>query len=99
MAETAEELVPDSWAPRDSWPRAIFPNDRRKGQQLVVTHREALVQANALVRIGRTLVVLKEPYQRWLAQQGARVLSYNIAPNRPENAQRRFGRARADSHA
>jgi hypothetical protein len=75
--------VPHSW-PVSNWPLTVYPNDNRKGHYLAREHAAALLQAGALVRIGRERVIIGEPYVRWLARQATRVPGYQIAPNRAD---------------
>jgi hypothetical protein len=84
----------ESWLV-NSWPDTDFPNGPVAGKNLVRQHRAELVKAGALVRVGRTLVILGTPYRAWLAQHTGRVFDYVIPPNRPEHASNRFGRQRA----
>jgi len=73
------------------WPASDFPHDPGAAKNLIRQHRADLVKAGALVRVGRTLVVLGAPYREWLAQHASRVYDYVIPPNRPEHEARRFG--------
>jgi hypothetical protein len=77
--------APHSWAIGD-WPPFIYPNDPRKGRYLVRANRTALVEAGALIRVGRDLVVLGAGFSKWLAAQSDRVDGFEIAPNRPAEA-------------
>lgn len=78
MAKQAN--VPHSWA-IDSWPEHVFPNDRRKARYLVRVHRTELIAVGALSRVGRTLIVLGDRYDRWLQKQSGRVPGFQIAAN------------------
>jgi hypothetical protein len=84
-APTAPTLsnVPHSW-PVSNWPASVYPNDARKGHYLVREHAPGLLQAGALVRIGRERVIIGEPYAKWLARKATRVPGYQIACNRGE---------------
>jgi len=77
--------APHSWA-IESWPAFVYPHSPGKGRYLVRCNRTALVQAGALSRVGRDLVVLGAPFSRWLESQSNRVAGFEIAPNRPEVA-------------
>lgn len=82
---------PHSWRLKD-WPTFVFPGDPKSGRHVVAANRDALVAAGALSRLGRELIVFGAPYVGWLASQAHRVADYEIAPNRPEHAPKRFGR-------
>lgn len=86
----AANVRPVSWS-LNEWPKDVFPNRPSSARQLVAAHRDALLAEGALVRPGREIVVLSEGYDRWLRKQAARVIGYEIAPNNPEHAPKRFG--------
>jgi hypothetical protein len=73
--------APHSWA-IPNWPNFVYPHSSDKARYLVRCNRTALVNAGALTRIGRDLVVLGAPYSKWLESQSARVDGFQIAPNR-----------------
>ena len=73
--------VPHSWA-IESWPAAVYPNTAERARYVVRAHRRALLDAGALVRIGRALVIVGAAYDRWLNSHGANVESFSIAANR-----------------
>ena len=79
MANRKSEL-PHSWTV-DGWPPGVFPNSVTRARYLVRTHRDELILAGALSRVGRSLIVLGERYERWLQRKSARVPGYDIAPN------------------
>jgi hypothetical protein len=76
-------IVPHSW-PLSNWPSAIYPNDKRAAKYLVRQHRLELLQAGALVRVGRELAVIGAPYVAWLAKKATCVPGYSVACNRVE---------------
>jgi len=77
--------LPHSWA-LDEWPAAVYPGTPSKGKYTVQTHRDALIDCGALVRVGRDLVVIGPNYAGWMARQGSRVRDYSIAPNAARTA-------------
>lgn len=77
--------APHSWA-IPSWPSHVYPHSSDKGRYLVRCNRSSLVEAGALIRVGRDLVVLGAGFSKWLAAQGGRVDGFEIAPNRPAEA-------------
>jgi hypothetical protein len=84
MKATAEK-IPHSWAVQD-WPAHVYPHRESKGRYIVRAHKDELVAAGALTRIGRDLVVLGAGYSAWLAKQAHRVDGFAIAPNRSPSA-------------
>jgi hypothetical protein len=82
---SAAQLAPHSWAVTD-WPAEVFPHSAAKGRYIVRSHRDKLVRAGALTRIGRELVVLGGPFSKWLESQSGRVDGFSIAPNRTAQA-------------
>jgi hypothetical protein len=84
MAIKRSEL-PHSWA-IDGWPPTVFPNSVTKARYLIRVHRDELIRAGALCRIGRDLIVLGDGYARWLQKKAARVPDYSIAPNARERS-------------
>lgn len=73
--------VPHSW-PLSNWPPNVYPNDPRKALYIVRMHRPDLLQAGAIVRVGRELVLIGEPFVRWLAKKAIHVPGYTVACNR-----------------
>ena len=74
--------LPHSW-PIEFWPREVFPNSSTRGRYVVRMHRAELEAAGVLTRVGRQLVVLGEPYSRWLQSRAPKVADFpEIPPNR-----------------
>ena len=78
---TKVSLVPHSWA-LDEWPSTVYPHRPNRGKYVVRAHRDELIAAGALTRIGRDLVVLGTGYSAWLSKQSNKVDGFTIAPNR-----------------
>jgi hypothetical protein len=74
------ESVPNSWT-IEEWPSGIYPNKPSRARYTIRAHRDELVRAGALVRVGRDLVVIGPSYAAWLHKHGAQVCGYKIAPN------------------
>jgi hypothetical protein len=60
----------------------LYPGDTQKAKYLYRTHKRELVEASAIARVGRELIVFGQPYAKWLARKTARVHNFEIAPNR-----------------
>lgn len=84
--------VPATWR-ISQWPTDVYPGTPTQGKRLCLAHRDELVKALALTRIGRELVVMGSSYMRWLASKGDRVFGYEVAPNKTEHAAKRGGKA------
>lgn len=85
MAQKTSTTTPHSWG-INTWPADVYPGQSNRAKYLINTHRNDLMAAGALVRVGRELVVLGARYTRWLERQAARVPDFEIAPNRPQDA-------------
>jgi hypothetical protein len=70
------------WTERAS---VLYPGSTAKAKYLVRTHKTELVEAGALARIGRDLIVFGQPYAKWLARKASRVHGFEIAANRARN--------------
>lgn len=75
MSSKNPQMLPHSWEV-ESWPSGTFPGDANKGRHVVRVHRKALLAAGALTRIGRKLVIIGQPYCKWLESQKPRVADY-----------------------
>jgi hypothetical protein len=75
----------DSWAVKQ-WPANVFPGSASRGRRVVREHRNQLVQAGAVVRVGRELVVIGARYQKWLERQATNVPGFECAANRQQAA-------------
>lgn len=95
MANKASPLasIPHSWD-LESWEEkagGIWPYNKERARRIVRRYKPELQAAGALSRVGRTLVILGNGYQRWLESNAARVSNYDVPMNRPEHADKRFG--------
>jgi len=73
--------LPHSWS-IERWPADVYPGSPSRARYLVRVHRNALLQAGALARVGRDLIVLGDRYGRWLEKNSSNVPGYAIAANR-----------------
>lgn len=87
MARTPHPEIPHSWRVPD-WPQKIFPGTPAKGRYIVRGHRDELIAAGALARVGRELVVFGGPYVAWLNTHRGRVEGSEIAANKYRDAMR-----------
>ena len=85
MPKKAATPIPHSWG-IESWPPDVFPHDPARARYLYRKHRDDLLKAGAVARVGRTVVVFGSRYTRWLERQASRVPDYEIAPNRDQPA-------------
>ena len=85
MATTKIPGIPHSWAV-DDWPPTVFPGRASRARYITRVHRDSLLAAGALTRIGRELVVLGAAYSAWLSKHSSRVENFEIAANRARRA-------------
>jgi hypothetical protein len=83
-AITAAE-IPHSWDV-EHWPANVYPCRSSKGRYVLRQHREELIAAGVLSRVGRDLVILGAAYAAWLAKHRQSVEGFEIAPNRSASA-------------
>jgi hypothetical protein len=80
--EPSAQPAPHSWD-LEHWPPGVYPHTEGRARYVVRAHRDELLAAGAISRVGRELVVLGSRYARWLEGQSTRVPGYEIAANRP----------------
>jgi hypothetical protein len=69
-----------SWS-IDNWPPETWPNTVERARYVVRCYRSSLLEAGALSRVGREIIILGARYQRWLEKHSSNVPGYVIAPN------------------
>jgi hypothetical protein len=74
--------TPHSWGVT-SWPEAIWPHTPERARWLIRAHRNSLLNAGCLSRVGRELVVIGSRYERWLMRQANNVQGYVFPGSRP----------------
>lgn len=67
--------VPHSW-PLSKWPVNVFPNDPADARNLIRFFRDELIEAKALTRVGRRLVVMGDRYDSWLRARATAVNAF-----------------------
>jgi hypothetical protein len=70
-----------------NWPHYIYPGSPTKGRRLVRLYKRELIDAGAVSRIGRELVVFVEPFNRWMQKRGRMVADYECPANRARDEQ------------
>ncbi len=73
--------APHSWD-LEHWPADVYPHSEGRARWLLRAHRQELLAAGALTRIGRELVVLGDRYTRWLQSKSADVPGFTSNANR-----------------
>jgi hypothetical protein len=81
MSKNSSLGISSSWSIND-WPADVYPGSASRSRYMVRMHRGELLEAGALVRVGRDLVIIGDRYERWLQRQGSRVPDYKITANR-----------------
>lgn len=80
MANKSQTLAaaptPHSWD-LEHWPAHVYPHDTRRARYLVRVHRDELLIAGALTRVGRELVFLGARYTRWLESRTVNVANFD----------------------
>lgn len=77
--------LPHSWSV-NTWPASVYPHSPSRARWLLRAHRDELVAAKALSRVGRELVVLGKPYSRWLERRARAVPGFQCPANAPQDA-------------
>lgn len=75
------EAAPHSWD-LEHWPQSVYPHTTGRARYLVRSHRDKLVAAGALTRVGREFVIFGAPYTKFLQSMAGNVASFEIAANR-----------------
>lgn len=73
--------LPHSWA-IETWPTDVWPHSAGRARYVVRANRISLIEAGALSRVGREMVVLGDRYSRWLEKNTANVPGYECHANR-----------------
>jgi hypothetical protein len=81
VAAVKGATTPHSWSV-EGWPVDVYPNAANRARYLVSKHRNDLLIAGALSRVGRELVVIGPRYLRWLESQAARVPDFEFGARR-----------------
>jgi hypothetical protein len=66
----------------EHWPPGVYPHSPSRARYLLRMHRNELLVAGALARVGRELVVLGPRYTKWLEKRAAFVPDFEIVPNK-----------------
>ena len=71
---------PHSWRLAD-WPPGVYPGSPERGKYITRKYRDELLKAGAVVRIGRELVYIGRPYDKWMKKKAAHVPGYQCNAN------------------
>jgi hypothetical protein len=74
-----------------NWPEGVYPHDPASARHLVQSNRDKLVEAGALIRYGRELVIIGVPFVNWLRTFTAGVKDIAMPCNAPEAKAKRNG--------
>lgn len=77
----AAEPAPHSWD-LEHWPQSVYPHTTGRARYMVRSHKNELLAAGALSRVGRELIVLGARYTRWLESRASAVPDFEVAANR-----------------
>ena len=81
MSAQKARSLPHSWA-IENWPEHVHPGTPARARYLVRAHRNELMSAGAIARVGREIVILGERYSKWLEKNTSNVPGYEVAANR-----------------
>jgi len=73
--------VPHSWD-IEHWPDHVYPGSPSRARYLIRSHKDDLIRAGALARVGRELVIFGSRFARWLETHASDVPGYQAAANR-----------------
>lgn len=73
--------LPHSWSV-ETWPPAVYPHTPKRARYFIRAHKNELLNAGALVRPGREIVIIGARYGKWLERQATSVLDFDCAANR-----------------
>ena len=71
----AVPALPHSWG-FDSWPTNTYPSTSERARYLFRFHKDELVRAGAVCRIGTKIVFLGAGYNSWMSGNTARVIDF-----------------------
>ena len=94
VSATMKELGVPVAIPVSQWEQhasGLFPWTNTRARRYVWKHANELVEAGALVRLDRELVVMSAQFVLWIMAQTNTVVNYDVPANRPEHRQKRFG--------
>lgn len=74
--------IPHSWSV-NTWPADVYPHSPARARWLLRAHRDDLLAAKALSRVGREIVVIGRQYTKWLEQRVRAVSDFECPANRP----------------
>ncbi len=80
-SKTTADSAPHSWD-LEHWPQNVYPHSESRARWLLRSHRDELLAAGALTRVGRELVVLGARYTRWLEGRAVEVPGFACAANK-----------------
>lgn len=80
-SKVSAALAPHSWD-LEHWPAIVYPHTESRARYLIRAYRGELLNAGALTRKGRDIIVLGAPYTRWLQSGTKDVPGYVCNANR-----------------
>ena len=70
----------------NTWPSEVWPHDTKRAKWLARAYRKELVAAEAMSRIGKTIVFSRAKYIRWAERRANHVTEFHS--NNPEIGKR-----------
>jgi len=83
----ASQPAPHSWD-LEHWPAHVWPGTNSKARYTTRMHRDELLKAGAVCRVGRQLVFFGNAYTRWLEMRRAKAAAsgFDVPANRPQQS-------------
>jgi hypothetical protein len=67
--------APHSWD-LEHWPGHVYPHTESRARWLIRAHRDELILAGAMTRVGRELVMFGNEYSKWLQSKKPHVRDF-----------------------
>lgn len=84
MAQPLAQPAPHSWD-LEHWPTHVYPHTEGRARWLIRAHKDQLILAGAVTRVGRELVFFGTEYSRWLQSKKPAVRDFVPNVKQPAN--------------
>jgi hypothetical protein len=75
MPSQAAQPAPHSWD-IEHWPTHVYPHSEGRARWLIRAHKDELILAGAITRVGREFVLFGNEYSKWLQSKKPKVLDF-----------------------
>jgi hypothetical protein len=73
--DRAGNNAPHSWE-LETWPADVWPHEPKRASWVIRAYRGELVEAGALTRIGKRLVIIGSGYSNWQKRRARHVVEF-----------------------